>query len=159
MFIPFFFLELFKRRPVFYTIKLINSPRNRYSLSLFYAWGTWGTEMVNKFPKVTQVVSGVVKSCSSSQWNVNKGVNVLYSQTKPIKVFPHCLLHDPIQLTWLKTIPAWDAQRARMYLCAPGPRNHTETETELCLSVSCRDTGQQWTAGAGALGAAALGVA
>ena len=38
-------------------------------------------------------------------------------------------------------------------LCAPGPRDSTETETELCL-------GQQWTAvGAGALGAGDLGMA
>ena len=45
-------------------------------------------------------------------------------------------------------------------LCAPGPRDPTETETELCLSVSCRGTGQQWTAaGAGALGEADLGIA
>ena len=44
-------------------------------------------------------------------------------------------------------------------LCAPGPRDPTETETELCLSVSCGVTGQQWTgAGAGALGAADLGM-
>ena len=42
----------------------------------------------------------------------------------------------------------------------PGPRDPTETEPELCLSVSCRGTGQQWpTARAGALGAAALGMA
>ena len=41
--------------------------------------------------------------------------------------------------------------------CAPGPRDPTETETELCLCVSCGHTGQQWTAiGAGALGAADL---
>ena len=45
-------------------------------------------------------------------------------------------------------------------LCASGPRHPTETETELCLSVSCRGPGQQWTAaGAGALGAADLGMA
>ena len=31
-------------------------------------------------------------------------------------------------------------------LCTPGPRDLTETETELCLSVSCRGSGQQWTA-------------
>ena len=44
--------------------------------------------------------------------------------------------------------------------CAHQDPHPTETETELCLSVSCRGTGQQWTvAGAGALGAAALGVA
>ena len=45
-------------------------------------------------------------------------------------------------------------------LCAPGPSNHTETESELCLSVSCGGTGQQWiTAEAGALGAVDLGMA
>ena len=45
-------------------------------------------------------------------------------------------------------------------LCAPGPRNSTEIEPELCLSVCCRGTGQQWTAaGAGALGAVDLGMA
>ena len=45
-------------------------------------------------------------------------------------------------------------------LCAPGPRDPTETEPELCLSVSCGGTGQQWpTIRAGALGAADLGMA
>ena len=43
---------------------------------------------------------------------------------------------------------------------SPGPRDPTETETELCLSVSGGGTGQQGTAsGAGALGAADLGMA
>ena len=47
-------------------------------------------------------------------------------------------------------------------LYAPGPRDPTESETEpeLCLSISCRCTGQQWpAAGAGALGAVDLGMA
>ena len=45
-------------------------------------------------------------------------------------------------------------------LCAPGHRDPTETETELCLGVSWGDTGQQWAAtGAGALGAVDLGMA
>ena len=45
-------------------------------------------------------------------------------------------------------------------LYAPGPGDPAETETELCLSVSCGGPGQQWSAeGAGALGAADLGVA
>jgi len=45
-------------------------------------------------------------------------------------------------------------------LCTPEHRDPTETKTELCLSISCRGTGQQWTAsGAGALGAADLGTA
>ena len=43
-------------------------------------------------------------------------------------------------------------------LFTPGPRDPTETEPELCLSVSCGGTGQQWSAAAaGALGAADLG--
>ena len=29
-------------------------------------------------------------------------------------------------------------------LYTPGPRDQTETKTELCLSVSCGGTGQQW---------------
>ena len=49
---------------------------------------------------------------------------------------------------------------ANKTLCAPGPRVPTETEPELCLSVSCRGTGQQSPAsGAGALGAVDLGMA
>ena len=45
-------------------------------------------------------------------------------------------------------------------LCAPGPRDLTETEPEVCLSVSCEGMCQQWPAlGVGALGAADLGMA
>ena len=45
-------------------------------------------------------------------------------------------------------------------LCAPGPRDLTEAEAELCLSVSCVGMDQQWTAaGAAALGAVDLGMA
>ena len=57
-------------------------------------------------------------------------------------------------------IPSRDAWRAQTNFCTPGPCEPTETEPELCLSVSCRGTGQQWpAAGAGALGAADLGMA
>ena len=43
-------------------------------------------------------------------------------------------------------------------LCTPGPSDSAETEPELCLSVSCRGTSQQWPAtGAGPLAAADLG--
>ena len=49
-------------------------------------------------------------------------------------------------------IPTRDAERAQTYLYVSGLRDLTETETELCVSVSWRGTGQQWTAaGAGAL--------
>ena len=45
-------------------------------------------------------------------------------------------------------------------MCASGTRDPKQTEPELCLSVSYRDTGQQWiTAGAGALSAVDLGMA
>ena len=45
-------------------------------------------------------------------------------------------------------------------LCTLGSREPTEPEPELCLSVSCGSTGQQWTAAeSGALGAADLDVA
>ena len=45
-------------------------------------------------------------------------------------------------------------------LCTPGPRDPTETETELCLSISCGDTSQQCSAtGTEALGAADSGMA
>ena len=45
-------------------------------------------------------------------------------------------------------------------MCAPGPRDPTETEPQLYLSVSCGGTGWQWpAAGAEALGAADLGMA
>ena len=45
-------------------------------------------------------------------------------------------------------------------LCIPGSRDPIDTEPELCLGVSCGGTGQQWpAAGAGALGAADLGMA
>ena len=53
---------------------------------------------------------------------------------------------------------ARDAQRAQTNLV--GTRNPTETETELCVSISCGVKGQQWSAaGTGALGAADLGMA
>ena len=38
-------------------------------------------------------------------------------------------------------IPTRDARRAQI-LCAPGPGDLTETEPELCLSVSCEGMGQ-----------------
>ena len=57
-----------------------------------------------------------------------------------------------------KTIPTRDTQRAQTNLVSTRPRDPTETEPELCLSVSCRGTGQQWpVTGAGAMGAVDLG--
>ena len=56
------------------------------------------------------------------------------------------------------SIPISDARGAQTKLVCT--RDATKTEPELCLSVSCRGTGQQWPAtGAGALGAADLGMA
>ena len=49
-------------------------------------------------------------------------------------------------------IPARDTQRAQTNLCT-GPRHSAETETELCLSISCGGSGQQgFAARTGALG-------
>ena len=60
----------------------------------------------------------------------------------------------------LNPIPTGEVRGLKQTLCAPGPRDSTEAETELCLSVSCGGTGQQWTAtGTGALGAADLSMA
>ena len=57
-------------------------------------------------------------------------------------------------------IPARDAQRAQTNLVHTGPRDPSETESELCLSVSSGGMGQKWTAaGAAALGAVDLGIA
>ena len=59
-------------------------------------------------------------------------------------------------------ILARNAERAQTNLMRtlPGPRDTTETETELCLSVSCGGMDQQRTAtGAGSLHAADLGMA
>ena len=50
--------------------------------------------------------------------------------------------------------------RLTLTLCTPGLKDPTEMEKELCLSVSCGGTGQQWTdTWAGALGEADLGMA
>ena len=54
-------------------------------------------------------------------------------------------------------IPTRDAQRAQTNL-GPGPRDPTETETVLYLSISCGGMGLKWSA-AGALGATDLGMA
>ena len=57
-------------------------------------------------------------------------------------------------------IPTRDAKKAQTNLVNTRTQDPTETDTELCLRVSCGGTGQQWTAvGTGALGAADLGVA
>ena len=57
-------------------------------------------------------------------------------------------------------ISARDAQRAQTNLVCTRTPKSPETETELCLSVSCGDTGQQRTvAGEGTLGTVDLGMA
>ena len=59
-----------------------------------------------------------------------------------------------------KPYPPETFRGLKQTLCAPGHRDPTETETELCLSISCGGMGQQWPAArAGALGEADLGMA
>ena len=49
-------------------------------------------------------------------------------------------------------LPARDAQGIKQSLCAPGPRDPTETEPDRCFSLSCEGPGLQWLAArAGAL--------
>ena len=58
------------------------------------------------------------------------------------------------------SISTRDTQGLKQTLCALEPRDPTETETELCLTIFCGGTGQQWPAsGTGALGSAGLGMA
>ena len=46
-------------------------------------------------------------------------------------------------------------RRLKQTLCAPGPKDPTETEAELCLNIPCGGPGRQWSAaGTGALGVA-----
>ena len=60
----------------------------------------------------------------------------------------------------IKSYPPETLRGLKQTSCVPGPRDPTETETKLCLSVSGGDVSQQWTAaGAGALGAVDLGMA
>ena len=60
----------------------------------------------------------------------------------------------------IKPQSRWTHWGLKQTLCAPGTRDPTETETELCLSISCGGTGQQWPATrAGALGEADWGMA
>ena len=56
-----------------------------------------------------------------------------------------------------KPIATRHSQGLKQTLCAPRPRDPTEIEPELYMSVSYGGMGQQWPAtGAGALGAADL---
>ena len=74
----------------------------------------------------------------------------------PLEAVPECSFQSAI----LRAFHNRDAQRAQTNLVQPGRRDSTETETELCLSISYGGTGQQWAAaGAGALGAADLNMA
>ena len=58
------------------------------------------------------------------------------------------------ELNW---IPTRDAQSAQTNLVHTRTQRCTETETELCWSISCRGVGQQCIAiGAGALGSVDL---
>ena len=70
------------------------------------------------------------------------------SQGKKTEVVCHSLLQWTM---FCQNSPPWpvhpgDARGFKHILCTPGPRDPTETETELCLSVSCGGTGQQCTA-------------
>ena len=88
-------------------------------------------------PREKRYVMSKGKEEALARWQ--KGRNLIQNQT----------LYPPETLRGLKQT-----------LCTPGPTDLTETETELCLSVSCKGTGQQWPdTGVGALDEAELGMA
>ena len=88
-------------------------------------------------PREKRYVMSKGKEEALARWQ--KGRNLIQNQT----------LYPPETLRGLKQT-----------LCTPGPTDLTETETELCLSVSCKGTGQQWPdTGVGALDESELGMA
>ena len=72
------------------------------------------------------------------------------------KVFLSC----PLSASSQTPFPPEKLRGLKQTLCAPEPRDPTETGADLCLSISYGGTGQQWTAtGTGALGEEDLGMA
>ena len=103
------------------------------------------TELYTISPSKTVGAAAAVKRCPTSKG----GGEGVARQKQGVKL---CLESNPI--------PTRDAQRAQTNPVCTRTQGPTETEPELCASVSCGGPGWQWTpAGAGALGAADLGLA
>ena len=75
--------------------------------------------------------------------------------TSKVRETPERWEEVQIQVSNQTPFPPEMLRGLKQTLCAPGPEDPTETETELCVSVSCGGKGQQWTAaGTGTLGSA-----
>ena len=93
---------------------------------------------------------------ASQHWRNREEILHVQGRSNPRKTVGgvnSCLVSNPILPEKLRGL--------KLTLCPPGPRDPTETETELQTdSISCGGPGQRWAAtGAGALGAADLGMA
>ena len=98
------------------------------------------------------VQKAVVALCWSSREEIP---HAQWQRRNPSKMVGGANLHLESNPT-----PARDAQRLKHTLCTPGPRDPTETETDLCFSISCGGISQQRTAsGTGALAEAELSMA
>ena len=79
---------------------------------------------------------------AAQHWNFFEEISHVKGQrrntSKTVGGANSCLESNPI--------PAKEAQVLKQALCTPGPRDLTEAETELCLSISCGGMDQQWTA-------------
>ena len=93
-------------------------------------------------------------------------VRLEFQRVIPIRGLKKGSLHEWAMVGGVKShlesnpIPTRNTQRAQTNLCCTRTQRPYETETELCLSISCGGTCQQWTvAGAWPLGAEDLGMA
>ena len=79
-----------------------------------------------------------------------------YAQSCPALCDPMdcCTPGLPVHCQILEFTQTLTLRGLKQTLCAPGPRDPTETKSELCLSVSCGGMGWQRSAA----GTAALGV-
>ena len=90
-------------------------------------------------------------------FHIVKGFDIVNKIEVDVFLELSCFFDDPVDVG---NLISGSSAFSKFSLCTPGPKDPTETETELCLSVSCGGTGQQWpAAGAGALGAADLAMA
>ena len=98
------------------------------------------TEVCNIL-QAARVVAAWHWSCGAWHWNDYEEIPHIQGQRN------HSKTVGELKIAF-KTKPPYPPETFRglkQTLCAPGPRGPTETETELCLSVTCGGSSQQWT--------------
>ena len=125
-----------------------------------------GKKGVKPFPTMWSCTCGF---SSPGYFLITKGGELLTTQSSRAKEIPHVQgqRRSPSKMVGgvklclgSNSIPSETLRGPKHTLWTPGPRDPTEIETELCLSISWGGTNQQWTAaGAGTLGAVDLGIA